>query len=76
MPKIKETCLDEEILLKEIKGLAWAGILSSRDGACDAAEAACSAIFDRILAWDESCARQEKGETGIGTHKKEVVNDL
>ncbi|ACB96748.1 hypothetical protein [Beijerinckia indica] len=61
MAKIKETCGDHETLLREISGLAWAGIYSSREDACDAAEAACSAIVDRIMAWQEA-ERSAKGK--------------
>jgi len=69
MPKIKETCCEEETLLKEIRGLAWCGVYAAREDASDAAEAACSAIVDRILAWQEG-KEQPKATANQGSVPK------
>ncbi|WP_041777900.1 hypothetical protein [Beijerinckia indica] len=49
---------------KEIRGLTWAATHASRE-ACDASEAACSAIVDWIIARQEAEARND--ESGKGT---------
>lgn len=55
----------EESPPKEIRGLTWAETHASREEACDASEAACSAIVDWIIAWQEAEARND--ESGKGT---------